>query len=104
NAAFSTDVGVENDPIDAKDDGVIWYEVLGVVPEQLKPFEQFKDEATKDWKTEEVRTRLAKYSQDLVNSLSGGKTIEDAAKYLNTQILNRDALKRESNTVNAHHL
>ena len=100
NAVFSTDVGVENDPIDAKDDGVIWYEVLGVVPEQLKPFDQVKDEATKDWKTEEVRTRLAKYSQDLVNSLSGGKTIEDAAKDLNTQILTSDPLKRDSITVN----
>jgi peptidyl-prolyl cis-trans isomerase D len=100
NAVFSTDVGVENDPIDAKDDGVIWYEVLGVVPEQLKPFDQVKDEATKDWKMEEVRTRLAKYSSDLVTNLSGGKSLEDVAKDLNTQILTSDALKRDSIAVN----
>ncbi len=37
NAVFASDVGVDNDPIDAKDEGVIWYEVLGIVPEQLKP-------------------------------------------------------------------
>jgi peptidyl-prolyl cis-trans isomerase D len=100
NAVFSTDVGVENDPIDAKDDGVIWYEVLGVIPEQLKPFDQAKDEATKDWKTEEVRTQLAKYTQDLVNSLSGGKSLEDVAKDLNQQVLTSDPLKRDSITVN----
>jgi len=100
NAVFSTDVGVENDPIDAKDDGVIWYEVLGVIPEQLKPFDQVKDEATKDWKTEEVRTQLAKYTQDLVNSLSGGKSLEDVAKALNQQVLTSDPLKRDSITVN----
>lgn len=100
NAVFSTDVGVENDPIDAKDDGVIWYEVLGVIPEQLKPFDQVKDEATKDWKTEEVRTQLAKYTQDLVNSLSGGKSLEDVAKDLNQQVLTSDPLKRDSITVN----
>ena len=99
-AVFSTDVGVENDPIDAKDDGVIWYEVLGVIPEQLKPFDQVKDEATKDWKTEEVRTQLAKYTQDLVNSLSGGKSLEDVAKDLNQQVLTSDPLKRDSITVN----
>ena len=100
NAVFSTDVGVENDPIDAKDDGVIWYEVLGVIPEQLKPFDQVKDEATKDWKTEEVRTQLAKYTQYLVNSLSGGKSLEDVAKDLNQQVLTSDPLKRDSITVN----
>ena len=100
NAVFSTDVGVENDPIDAKDDGVIWYEVLGVIPEQLKPFDQVKDEATKDWKTEEVRTQLAKYTQDLVNSLSGGKSLEDVAKDLNQHVLTSDPLKRDSITVN----
>ena len=100
NAVFSTDVGVENDPIDAKDDGVIWYEVLGVIPEQLKPFDQVKDEATKDWKTEEVHTQLAKYTQDLVNSLSGGKSLEDVAKDLNQQVLTSDPLKRDSITVN----
>ena len=100
NAVFSTDVGVENDPIDAKDDGVIWYEVLGVIPEQLKPFDQVKDEATKDWKTEEVRTQLAKYTQDLVKSFSGGKSLEDVAKDLNQHVLTSDPLKRDSITVN----
>ena len=100
NAVFSTDVGVENDPIDAKDDGVVWYEVFGVIPEQLKPFDQVKDEATKDWKTEEERTQLAKYTQDLVNSLSGGKSLEDVAKDLNQQVLTSDPLKRDSITVN----
>lgn len=100
NAAFATDTGVENDPIDAKDEGVIWYEVLGVVPEQLKPFDQVKDEATKDWRTDEVRSRLAKYAQDLVNSLSGGKTLEDVAKELNVEVLTSDPLKRDSITIN----
>jgi peptidyl-prolyl cis-trans isomerase D len=100
NAAFATDTGVENDPIDAKDEGVIWYEVLGVIPEQLKPFDQVKDEATKDWKADEVRARVAKYAQDLVASLSGGKTLEDVAKDLNEQILTSEPLKRDGIAVN----
>jgi peptidyl-prolyl cis-trans isomerase D len=100
NAAFATDTGVENDPIDAKDEGVIWYEVLGVVPEQVKPFDQVKDQVATDWRAEEVRTRVAKYAQDLVNSLKGGKTLEDVAKDLNVEVLTSDPLKRESITVN----
>lgn len=99
NAVFATDVGVENDPIDAKDEGVIWYEVLGVVPEQLKPFDKVKDEVAKDWREDEERTKVAKYAQDLVNSLSGGKTLEDVAKDLNVEVLTSDPLKRDGMAV-----
>ena len=95
NAVFASDVGVDNDPIDAKDEGVIWYEVLGIVPEQLKPFDQVKDEVAKDWRDEEERTKVAKYAQELVNSLVGGKTLEEVANDLNVQVLTSDPLKRE---------
>ncbi|MGB0056147.1 MAG: peptidyl-prolyl cis-trans isomerase, partial [Methyloceanibacter sp.] len=44
NAVFATEVGVENDPLDAKDEGLIWYEVVGITPQQLKPFDQVRDE------------------------------------------------------------
>lgn len=100
NAVFATDTGVENDPIDAKDEGVIWYEVLGVMPEQLKPFDQVKDEVAKDWRSDEVRARVAKYAQDLVSALTGGKTLEDVAKELNVEVLTSDPLKRDGITVN----
>jgi peptidyl-prolyl cis-trans isomerase D len=99
NAIFATDVGVENDPIDAKDEGVIWYEVLGIVPEQLKPFDKVKDEVAKDWRDDGERTKVAKYAQDLVNSLNGGKTLEDVAKDLNVEVLTSDPLKRDSMAV-----
>lgn len=99
NAVFATDTGVENDPIDAKDEGVVWYEVLGVVPEQLKPFDRVKDDVAQGWRTEEVRTRVAKYAQDLVTGLNGGKTLEDLAKDLNVEVLTSDPLKRDGFTV-----
>jgi len=101
NAVFATDAGVENDPIDARDEGVIWYEVLGVTPAQLKPFDQVRDEVEKDWRTEETRQQVAKFAQDLVSQLSnGGKTLDDVAKELNTSVLPTSALKRTDVTVN----
>ena len=99
-AAFVTDTGVENDPIEPKDLGIIWYEVLGETPEQLKPFDQVKDEVTKAWGEDEARNRLAKYSQELVTSLNGGKTLDDLAKELNTEILTTEPLKRADLSVN----
>ena len=100
NAVFATEVGVENDPLDAKDEGLIWYEVLGVTPKQVKPLDQVKDEVKKDWSLDEQRTRLAKYTDDLVKQLNAGKTLEDLAKELNTQVLTTEPLKRSGLTVN----
>jgi peptidyl-prolyl cis-trans isomerase D len=101
NAAFASDVGVDNDPVDAKDDGVVWFDVLGVVPSQLKPFDQVKSEVEKDWRDEETRNQVAKYTQGLVDSLAGGsKTLEDVAKELNVEVLTSDPLKRDGATVN----
>ncbi len=101
NAAFATDVGVENDPLDARDEGVIWYEVLGVTPSQLKPFDQVRADVEKDWRTEETRKKVAAYTQDLVGQLSSGsKTLEDVAKELNTNVVPTTPLRRGDVTVN----
>jgi peptidyl-prolyl cis-trans isomerase D len=101
NAAFATDVGVENDPLDARDEGVIWYEVLGVTPSQLKPFDQVRADVEKDWRTEETRKKVAAYTQDLVSHLSSGsKTLEDVAKDLNTNVVPTTPLRRGDVTVN----
>jgi peptidyl-prolyl cis-trans isomerase D len=100
NAAFATEVGVENDPLDAKDEGLIWFEVLGITPQQLKPLDQVKDEVKKDWSLGQQRTRLAKYTDDLVKQLNAGKSLEDLAKELNTQVMVTEPLKRDGLTVN----
>lgn len=101
NGIFATDAGIENDPIDARDEGVVWYEVLGVTPEQLQPFDEVRDEVEEDWRAEETRNQVAKFAQGLVSQLnSGSKTLEDVAKELDTEVLPTSALKRDDITVN----
>jgi peptidyl-prolyl cis-trans isomerase D len=100
NVVFATEVGVENDPLDAKDEGLIWYEVLGITPKQLKPLDQVKDEVKKDWTLDEQRTRLAKYTDEFVKQLASRKSLEDLAKELNTQVMSTEPLKRNGLTVN----
>lgn len=101
NGIFATDAGIENDPIDARDEGVVWYEVLGVTPEQLKPFDQVRSEVEKGWRSDATRNQVGKFAQKLVDELSSGsKTLEDVAKQLNTEILPTSALKRDDITVN----
>ena len=101
NGTFATDTGIENDPIDARDEGVIWYEVLGVTPENLKPFDEVRDEVETGWHEDETRNQVAKFAQGLVTSLSsGGKSLEDVATELNAEVLPTSGLKRDDITVN----
>jgi peptidyl-prolyl cis-trans isomerase D len=101
NGVFATDVGIENDPIDARDEGVVWYEVLGVTPEQLQPLDDVREKVEDDWRTEETRNQVAKFAQGLVSALNNGsKTLEDVAEELDTEILPTSALKRDDITVN----
>ena len=101
NGIFATDAGIENDPIDARDEGVVWYEVLGVTPEQLQPFDQVRADVEKGWRSEATRNQVAKFAQKLVGELSSGnKTLEDVAKELGSDVLPTSALKRDDITVN----
>ncbi len=101
NAAFATDTGVENDPIDAKDEGVIWYEVLGVVPEQRQAVRSGQGPSRPRIG---IMTSCARASPNMRKTWSpastGGKTLEDIAKDLNVEVLTSDPLKRDSITVN----
>ena len=99
-AAFAAEVGVESDPLDSKDGGFTWYEVESINPQQLKPFDQVKDEVAKDWREDAERTRLAKYTDGLLQSLKDGKTLEDIANELNTEVLPTEPLKRSGLTAN----
>ncbi len=101
NGIFATDAGIENDPVDARDEGVVWYEVLGVTPEQVQPFDQVRDELEKDWRAEATRNQVAKFTQALVAQLnSGATTLDDVATDLGTEILPTEPLKRDDITVN----
>lgn len=101
NGIFATDAGIENDPIDARDDGVVWYEVLGVTPETLKPFDTVRDEVEQGWRLEATRNQVKNFTDKLIEDLnSGAKTLEDVAKELDREVLPTSALKRDDITVN----
>ncbi len=100
NAAFASEVGVENDPIDAKDEGLVWFELLGIEPSKLRPFDEVKAKLTEDWRLGADRNIVAKFADGLVKELNSGKTLEDVAKQLNTQVITSEPLKRDGIAMN----
>ena len=49
-AAFASDVGVDEAPIDTKDGGFVWFDITKVDPAHDLTFEEAKGEVEKQWR------------------------------------------------------
>jgi peptidyl-prolyl cis-trans isomerase D len=77
--AFSTDVGVDNEPIQFNG-GYVWYEVLGITPSRERNLDEVRDQVEAKWRQDQVSTRLRAKATDIVQKLdTGGKLADEAA-------------------------
>ena len=78
NAAFATDVGVDNDPLEA-DGGYIWYDVTGITPARERTLDEVKIQVEAQWRDEEVASRLKAKAAEILDKLKNGGTLEAMA-------------------------
>jgi peptidyl-prolyl cis-trans isomerase D len=78
-AAFASDIGVDNDTISTRDGGYVWFEVAAIDPAHDRTLDDVKDQVAREWHDDQVATALASKAGDLVKQIEGGQTIEAAA-------------------------
>jgi peptidyl-prolyl cis-trans isomerase D len=78
NAAFATDVGVDNDPLEA-DGGYIWYDVTGITPARERTLDEVKSQVEAQWRDDEIATRLKAKAAEILDKLKNGGTLEAIA-------------------------
>lgn len=94
-AAFDTEVAADNEPLNTKDNGFIFYEVEGVTPAHDKTLAEVHDKAVAEWKAEEAASRLGAKAETLRKELEGGKTsLDDIAKTLKLEKGTKRGVKR----------
>ena len=93
-AAFSSDVGVENDAI-SLDNGYVWYEVREVIPSALKPLDQVKDQARAAVIAAKVRAASEDKAKKLVERARSGVKLEELATEAAVQIQSAQGLRRK---------
>ena len=77
--AFSSDVGVDNEPIQFNG-GYVWYEVLGITPSRERNLDEVRDQVEAKWRQDQVSTRLRAKATEIVQKLdTGGKLADEAA-------------------------
>jgi peptidyl-prolyl cis-trans isomerase D len=102
NAAFATDVGVDNDPLQA-DGGYIWYDVTGVTPARERNLDEVKSQVETQWRDEEVASRLKAKAADILDKLKNGGTLETVAAANGVKVETATGIKRSkpSETISA---
>jgi peptidyl-prolyl cis-trans isomerase D len=92
-AAFASDVGVDNDPIEA-DGGYIWYDVAAVMPTHDRKLDEVKNEVEQHWRDDEVAARLKAKAVALLDKLKNGTTLDAVAAADGLKIQTAAELKR----------
>jgi peptidyl-prolyl cis-trans isomerase D len=76
--AFSSDVGVDNDPIQFSS-GYVWYDVLGITPSHERNLDEVKDQVEAKWRDDQVTSRLRTKATEMVQKLDQGGNLADEA-------------------------
>jgi len=93
-AAFASDIGVDNDPIDAAG-GYIWYDVAGITPARDRTLAEVKSQVETRWHDDEVAARLKSKANDLLEKLKSGTPLDTLAAADNLKVETATGLKRD---------
>lgn len=92
-AAFASNVGVENDPINFNN-GEIWFDVLGVTPSRDRPLDEVKDQVVTRWRDEQIAARLRTKADDIVAKVNKGATLAAEADAIGAKVEKTAPFKR----------
>ncbi len=92
---FTGDVGVENNAV-TLDDGYLFLDVLEIISERERTFEEVRDEVAAAWIEEETRKRLRAKAEELVEKGKSGAAIETLASEAGAEVKAASGLKRQT--------
>jgi peptidyl-prolyl cis-trans isomerase D len=93
NAAYASDVGVDNDPLDA-DGGYLWYAVTDVAKAHDRSLDEVKAQVAQRWRDDEIASRLKAKADDLLGKLKAGQAFDTIAAADKLKIETAADLKR----------
>jgi peptidyl-prolyl cis-trans isomerase D len=94
NAVFSTDVGVDTEPLQMPGGGWLWYDVTGVTPSRERTLDEVKSQAETRWREDQIAQRLSATADDMVAKLKEGKKLPEVAEAENLKVETATELQR----------
>ena len=93
--AFTTGVGVENDPVQITG-GYAWYEVAGVTAPRDRTLDEVRPRVESQWRDEEMAKRLKAKAIEMTDKIKGGATFASLAEKDGLKVEATAGLKRTS--------
>jgi peptidyl-prolyl cis-trans isomerase D len=93
-AAFTTEVGIEVDPLQVEGGGFVWYEVLGITPSRERTLDEVKDEVEARWRNDEITKRLMLKENAMLEKLQAGTPLKDVVAAEQLTVQTASGLKR----------
>ena len=92
-SAFSTDAGVENDPIQSSG-GYIWYEVAEITPARDQTLDEIRELVESRWRDDQIANRLRAKAAEMLEKLKTGASFTETAAAAGLKVQKRAEVKR----------
>jgi peptidyl-prolyl cis-trans isomerase D len=92
---FAAAVGAQNDSLQLKSGGYVWYEVAGITPGRDRTFDEVKDKVEARWRQGEIEAKLKAKADEMVKQINGGTKLADLAATDKLQVQWANNLKRQ---------
>jgi peptidyl-prolyl cis-trans isomerase D len=94
-AAFSSQVGIENEALQIPGGGFVWFEVAGVTPSRERTFDELKDRVEARWREVEISKRLDAKATEIVDKVKSGAWFAEVAAASGAKLESANGLKRK---------
>ena len=93
-AAFASDVGVDNDPLQLAGGGYLWFDVAAITPSRDRTLEEVKDKVEASWRADQIAKRLQAKSDEMVGKLKAGTSLDQLATEAALKVVTATDLQR----------
>ena len=93
--AFSSNIGVDNDPIQFRG-GFVWYDVLGITPSRERNLDEVKDQVDAKWREDQISEKLRATAIAMVQKLEQGATLAAEAGAIGSKVETATGLRRDA--------
>lgn len=93
--AFAAGVAAQNDSLQLKGGGYVWYEVAGITPGRDRTFDEVKDKVEVRWRQGEIESKLRAKADEMVKQINGGTKLADLAATDKLQVQWANNFKRQ---------
>ncbi|MGE0231364.1 MAG: peptidyl-prolyl cis-trans isomerase [Flavobacteriaceae bacterium] len=93
-AAFNSDVGIENDPVQFGKSGLVWFDVTAITPARERTFEEAEAKVRQAWQKEADAEKLNSFTESLATRIRDGANMDDLAKEIGVAVTRSRPLTR----------